>query len=114
VEPVADVIGRDLGRTFPEHPLFTDGDGQARLGRLLRAYALRDEEIGYCQGQGGRGRAGGRAREGGLAGRTWQSSSQAGGSGVARLFPARRQPSSLHPITNYPKPALQPLPLACC
>ncbi|GBF95156.1 hypothetical protein Rsub_07740 [Raphidocelis subcapitata] len=51
VEPVADVIGRDLGRTFPEHPLFTDGDGQARLGRLLRAYALRDEETGYCQGQ---------------------------------------------------------------
>jgi hypothetical protein len=52
VEPVDDVISRDLGRTFPEHPLFVAGDGQARLGRLLRAYALHDAEIGYCQGQG--------------------------------------------------------------
>jgi hypothetical protein len=61
VEPVDDVIARDLGRTFPEHPLFVAGDGQARLGRLLRAYALHDEEVGYCQGQGegvGAGRAG--------------------------------------------------------
>lgn len=46
------VIARDLGRTFPEHPLFVGGDGQVKLGRLLRAYALHDEEIGYCQGQG--------------------------------------------------------------
>lgn len=51
VEPVDDVIARDLGRTFPEHSLFVNGDGQLRLGRLLRAYALRDEAIGYCQGQ---------------------------------------------------------------
>ena len=52
VEPVDDVIARDLGRTFPEHPMFVAGDGQARLGRLLRAYALHDDEVGYCQGQG--------------------------------------------------------------
>ncbi|KAI8462415.1 MAG: rab-GTPase-TBC domain-containing protein [Monoraphidium minutum] len=51
VEAVDDVIARDLGRTFPEHPLFVAGEGQARLGRLLRAYALHDEEVGYCQGQ---------------------------------------------------------------
>lgn len=47
------MIARDLGRTFPEHPLFVSGDGQAQLGRLLRTYALHDEEVGYCQGQGG-------------------------------------------------------------
>jgi hypothetical protein len=51
VEPIDDVIARDLGRTFPEHPLFVAGEGQGRLGRLLRAYALHDDEIGYCQGQ---------------------------------------------------------------
>jgi hypothetical protein len=54
LESVDDIIGRDLGRTFPEHPLFMEGDGQARLGRLLRAYALRDPETGYCQGMGAR------------------------------------------------------------
>jgi hypothetical protein len=54
VEPIDDVIARDLGRTFPEHPLFRDREGQGRLGRLLRAYALHDEEVGYCQGQGER------------------------------------------------------------
>jgi len=57
VEPVDHVIERDLGRTFPEHPLFADGatqEGKGKLGRLLRAYALRDPEVGYCQGQGAR------------------------------------------------------------
>lgn len=47
------VIGRDIGRTFPEHWMFTAGaPGLQLLGRLLRAYALRDEEVGYCQGMG--------------------------------------------------------------
>ena len=51
VEAVDDIISRDLGRTFPEHPLYAaPGAGQARLARLLRAYALHDAEVGYCQG----------------------------------------------------------------
>jgi len=73
-----EVIERDLGRTFPRHAMFYSGneDGQissssslsssssssarnstdnepigiARLRRLLRAYAIYDPEIGYCQG----------------------------------------------------------------
>jgi len=47
-----DMIARDVGRTLPTHPLFSelDGQGQDRLGRLLRAYAAFDENVRYCQG----------------------------------------------------------------
>lgn len=49
-----EAIDRDVGRTFPHHILF-HGDfalstGQRQLRRLLRAYAARDPEVGYCQG----------------------------------------------------------------
>ena len=41
----------DLNRSFPHHDLFQEGaKGQDMLGRVLRAYSCKDEEIGYCQG----------------------------------------------------------------
>jgi hypothetical protein len=48
-------IEADLNRTFPEHPLFRDDGSDGRpslrpqLRRVLRAYALRNESVGYCQ-----------------------------------------------------------------
>lgn len=49
-EHVDEVIHRDINRTFPEHPMFSDNEGQQRLFRLLKAYAVADPEVGYCQG----------------------------------------------------------------
>lgn len=49
-EGVEEVIGRDIGRTFPEHPQFGFAQGRAALFRLLKAQALADLEVGYCQG----------------------------------------------------------------
>lgn len=46
VPDIADVIERDLRRTFPQHPKF-DIDA---LRRILRAYAVLDSETAYCQG----------------------------------------------------------------
>ncbi|THH05523.1 hypothetical protein EW146_g9881 [Bondarzewia mesenterica] len=45
-------ITRDLGRTFPHHAFFTDGQGigQENLFNVLKAYSLYDPEVGYCQG----------------------------------------------------------------
>jgi hypothetical protein len=44
-------IVRDVGRTFPAHPLFDDGaPGQVALLNVLRAYSIFDSELGYCQG----------------------------------------------------------------
>ncbi|KAJ7072301.1 rab-GTPase-TBC domain-containing protein [Mycena amicta] len=45
-------ITRDLGRTFPHHDFFTDGQGigQENLFNVLKAYSLYDEPVGYCQG----------------------------------------------------------------
>ncbi|XP_037104526.1 rab GTPase-activating protein 1-like isoform X1 [Syngnathus acus] len=47
------VITRDIHRTFPAHDYFkdSDGDGQDSLFKICKAYAVYDEEIGYCQGQ---------------------------------------------------------------
>ncbi|CAF1287473.1 unnamed protein product [Adineta steineri] len=46
------VILNDLNRTFPAHEYFKDagGIGQEALYKLSRAYSVRDEEVGYCQG----------------------------------------------------------------
>eukprot|EP01059_Diplonema_ambulator_P026105 TRINITY_DN4328_c0_g2_i1.p1 TRINITY_DN4328_c0_g2~~TRINITY_DN4328_c0_g2_i1.p1 ORF type:complete len:342 (+),score=81.03 TRINITY_DN4328_c0_g2_i1:42-1067(+) len=51
---LAEIIKRDLGRTFPTHALFLgpDGVGQKALFSLLHAYAVYDPKIGYCQGMG--------------------------------------------------------------
>ncbi|KAG8759266.1 GTPase-activating protein [Serendipita sp. 396] len=45
-------ITRDLGRTFPHHAFFNDGQGvgQESLFNVLKAYSLYDPECGYCQG----------------------------------------------------------------
>ena len=45
-------ISKDLGRTFPEHAMFREknGEGQRVLMNVLSAYANYDPEIGYCQG----------------------------------------------------------------
>ncbi|RDB25076.1 GTPase-activating protein GYP5 [Hypsizygus marmoreus] len=45
-------ITRDLGRTFPHHDFFTDGQGigQENLFNVLKAYSLYDPQVGYCQG----------------------------------------------------------------
>ncbi|KAF8798700.1 RabGAP/TBC [Phlegmacium glaucopus] len=45
-------IVRDLGRTFPHHDFFTDGQGigQENLFNVLKAYSLYDPKVGYCQG----------------------------------------------------------------
>ena len=46
------LISKDIGRTFPNHPLFKNPDsrGQLSLFNILRAYANYDQETGYCQG----------------------------------------------------------------
>ncbi|EDV24462.1 uncharacterized protein TRIADDRAFT_13887, partial [Trichoplax adhaerens] len=45
-------IALDLGRTFPTHKYFLSqvGNGQVALRNVLKAYALLDSEVGYCQG----------------------------------------------------------------
>ncbi|KAG6865369.1 hypothetical protein C0991_003146 [Blastosporella zonata] len=45
-------IIRDLGRTFPHHDFFNDGQGigQENLFNVLKAYSLYDPQVGYCQG----------------------------------------------------------------
>lgn len=47
---VTDTIDKDLARTFPDIRRFTTLEGQAAMGRVLKAYAAYDPEIGYCQG----------------------------------------------------------------
>jgi len=44
-----DQISRDVGRTFPEFPLFKTQEGSDRLRRILEAFSWRHPEIGYCQ-----------------------------------------------------------------
>uniref|UniRef100_A0ABD2VXZ4 Rab-GAP TBC domain-containing protein n=1 Tax=Trichogramma kaykai TaxID=54128 RepID=A0ABD2VXZ4_9HYME len=44
------VILRDINRTFPAHDFFKDIAGQDSLYRISKAYAIYDEEVGYCQG----------------------------------------------------------------
>lgn len=52
--PYENLIGKDIGRSFPNVEMFRekDGEGQQMLGRVLRAFSLYDEKIGYCQGLG--------------------------------------------------------------
>lgn len=39
-----------MRRTFPRLAMFASDDGIAALWRVLRAYALHDPVVGYCQG----------------------------------------------------------------
>lgn len=52
--PYMEIIGKDLGRSFPGVEMFRDpnGDGQRMLGKVLKAFSLYDHKIGYCQGLG--------------------------------------------------------------
>ncbi|KAK5048646.1 hypothetical protein LTR84_005737 [Exophiala bonariae] len=52
--PYDALIGKDVGRSFPKVDMFRekDGEGQKMLGRVLKAFSLYDEKIGYCQGLG--------------------------------------------------------------
>jgi len=45
----------DLPRTFPDHFLFkfANGAGQKELYNVLKAYACKNPELGYCQGMSG-------------------------------------------------------------
>ncbi|KIW10455.1 hypothetical protein PV08_11419 [Exophiala spinifera] len=52
--PYDALIGKDVGRSFPNVDMFRekDGEGQRMLGNVLKAFSIYDEEIGYCQGLG--------------------------------------------------------------
>ncbi|KAJ3326193.1 hypothetical protein HDV06_000069 [Boothiomyces sp. JEL0866] len=52
--PIFDIIERDIHRCFPTHVMFSDanGEGQKNLRDVLRAYALYNPTLGYCQGMG--------------------------------------------------------------
>ena len=45
-------IDKDLGRTYPTHPFFDvtkDGEaGQRTLRNILQAYAVYNDDVGYC------------------------------------------------------------------
>ena len=51
-QSVAISNGIITGRTFPSYPYFSQATkvGQESLERLLHAYAVKDCEVGYCQG----------------------------------------------------------------
>jgi len=46
---MADVIERDLHRTFPTNYHFEEEEGITRMRRVLLAYSLRNRSVGYCQ-----------------------------------------------------------------
>ncbi|KAH8689415.1 putative GTPase activating protein [Talaromyces proteolyticus] len=52
--PYEGLIGKDIGRSFPNVEMFRDpnGEGQQMLARVLKCFSLYDSKIGYCQGLG--------------------------------------------------------------
>ena len=52
--PYENLIGKDIGRSFPGVEMFrdSDGEGQKMLGKVLKCFSLYDQKIGYCQGLG--------------------------------------------------------------
>ena len=42
-------IERDVYRTYPEHPYLQTEEGIASLRRVLLAFSIHDEQVGYCQ-----------------------------------------------------------------
>ena len=50
--PFEALIGKDVGRSFPNVEMFRekDGEGQTWLSEVLKCFSLYDEQIGYCQG----------------------------------------------------------------
>ncbi|KAK2757562.1 ecotropic viral integration site [Arachnomyces sp. PD_36] len=52
--PYEGLIGKDIGRSFPNVDKFRDpnGEGQLMLAKVLKCFSLYDTKIGYCQGLG--------------------------------------------------------------
>ncbi|KAL8872255.1 MAG: hypothetical protein Q9174_002090 [Haloplaca sp. 1 TL-2023] len=52
--PYEALIGKDIGRSFPNVEMFKDpaGEGQRMLAKVLKAFSIYDHKIGYCQGLG--------------------------------------------------------------
>lgn len=52
--PYENLIGKDIGRSFPNVDMFKDpdGEGQKMLAKVLKAFSIYDQKIGYCQGLG--------------------------------------------------------------
>ncbi|KAL8842893.1 MAG: hypothetical protein Q9170_000297 [Blastenia crenularia] len=52
--PYETLIGKDIGRSFPNVEMFKDpaGEGQRMLAKVLGAFSMYDHQIGYCQGLG--------------------------------------------------------------
>ncbi|KAL8944898.1 MAG: hypothetical protein Q9216_000188 [Gyalolechia sp. 2 TL-2023] len=52
--PYESLIDKDIGRSFPNVDMFKDpaGEGQKMLAKVLRAFSIYDQKIGYCQGLG--------------------------------------------------------------
>ena len=52
--PYENLIGKDIGRSFPNVEMFKDpaGEGQVMLAKVLKAFSIYDQKIGYCQGLG--------------------------------------------------------------
>jgi hypothetical protein len=44
-------IRQDVTRTFPDLPVYTQDKGKEALFRVLKAYAVFDTQVGYCQGE---------------------------------------------------------------
>jgi hypothetical protein len=40
---------QDIVHTFPNHRWLHEADGQAALRRVLAAYSVHNEEVGYCR-----------------------------------------------------------------
>lgn len=47
-----DDIKKDLHRQFPSHEIFMKKEGRQMLFNVLKAYAVHNREVGYCQAQG--------------------------------------------------------------
>lgn len=47
-----DDIKKDLHRQFPSHEIFMKKEGRQMLFNVLKAYAVHNKEVGYCQAQG--------------------------------------------------------------
>lgn len=45
-------IKKDLHRQFPSHEIFMKREGRQMLFNVLKAYAVHNREVGYCQAQG--------------------------------------------------------------
>jgi hypothetical protein len=45
-------IKKDLHRQFPNHEIFMKKEGRQSLYNVLKAYAVHNKEVGYCQAQG--------------------------------------------------------------